>query len=84
METKIIVTGAWCGFENFELDELKYIPREGEHFDIDELKYKRQAEIISNATEETMEVCRVAYVGHSFQDNIHEIEIHLHCGELNC
>jgi hypothetical protein len=83
METKIIVTGAWFGFEKFELGELKYIPRKGEHFDIDENKYKEQAEIIAIATERTGGVCRVGIVIHAFRDNQHEIEIHLHCGELN-
>jgi hypothetical protein len=83
MKAKIIVTGAWCGFENFELPNIKHIPREGEHFDIDDKKFPKQAEIIESATEKTGEVCRVGYVAHDFRENKHEIEIHLHCGELD-
>ncbi|MHB8260470.1 MAG: hypothetical protein ACYDCN_08475 [Bacteroidia bacterium] len=81
METTIRVTADRCYFEDFELGDLKYIPREGEHFNIDKVTYKKQAEIMDEAEERTNHVCRVQSVVHHFYPALHEIEIRLYCHE---
>ena len=81
MKTKIIVDADMTGFEPFEIPDLKYIPRRGEHFKIDEKKYPAQAARIALEEQVTGIVCRVWYVEHEFVKGTQVLTINLYCAE---